>query len=141
MGDLVEVKVDGLNELTKGLKAIDKDLPKAVRLALNVASESVAKPARGRVPTRSGKAAGSIKAASTRKKSRVRAGGRRAVYYAWLDFGGSVGRSGSIKRQFRKRGRYLYLEYFQQRDSGKFGDILSDELVELAQSAGIEMTT
>lgn len=140
MSEMVEIKVVGLKQFSRDLKALDKDLPKAVRLALNKSVDVVVTPAKARVPKRSGRAAGTIKAKSTRTSARISAGGRRAPYYPWLDFGGAVGRKNSVERQFRKRGRYLYLAYFEQRDSGAFERALQDALLEVAAQTGIEVT-
>ena len=133
------IKIEGLKEFTRDLKRIDSDLPKLVRLANNAAANLVVDDARPRVPSMSGKAGRSIKAASTRTKSRVSGGGGRAPYYPWLDFGGKVGRRGSVKRAYKPKGRYIYRAYFQARDSGEFLEIMTKELVDVARQAGIDV--
>lgn len=135
----VAVRVEGLSQFARNLKKLDKDLPKAVRLAFNVAADLVVDATTPVVPRRRGRARGSIKAKSTRVLARVSAGGRRAPHYPWLDFGGRVGRKQSVERQFRKRGRYLYLKYFKLRDSGEFQEVMSEELIGVAKQAGIEI--
>jgi hypothetical protein len=102
------VKVEGLTEFKRKLKALDGHHPKEVRLILNDAAELIVTSTKGVIPRRKGKAAASVRAASTQTKGRVKAGGGRVPYYPWLDFGGSVGKGGSIKRPFLKSGRYLY---------------------------------
>lgn len=139
MSELVEIKVDGLKQFSRDLKALDNDLPKALRIALNKSVDVVVTPAKARVPKRSGRAAGTIKAKSTRTSARISAGGRRAPYMPWLDFGGRVGRNRSVERPFRKRGRYLYMAYFEQRDSGAFAEALEQALIEVANQAGVEI--
>ncbi len=131
------IKIDGLSEFVRNLRKLDADLPKAMRVALNQAAEVVAGAARTGVPRRSGRAQGSIRVASTRTAVRVRAGGSRAPYYPWLDFGGRVGRKRSVKRPFLKEGRYLYDAYFAKRESGEFQDALSAALLDVASHAGI----
>ena len=131
------IKVDGLNQFVRNLKSIDRDLPKAVRMAFNEAADLVVDDAQPRIPSRSGGARRSVKARSTQTKARVKGGGRRARHYPWLDFGGRVGRNKSVKRPFYKEGRYLYKSYFDLRDSGRFEDVMVTELLKVVESAGI----
>ena len=87
------------------------------------------------------RAAGSIKTKSSQKFVRVSAGGSRAPYYPWLDFGGQIGaRSGKARgnrgrRPFIKDGRYLYASYFANRE--QFVEVLRKSLVKVATDAGI----
>lgn len=136
----VALQVAGLKEFNAALKSLDKELPKAVRLAMNEAAELVIAEARPGIPTMSGKAAKSIRAKSTRTAVRVEGGGPRAPYYPWLDFGGRVGRRKATVRPFSPDGRYLYPAYFRLRDSGVFVDAMSKALASVAASAGLEMT-
>jgi hypothetical protein len=131
------VKVEGLAEFNRNLKKLDRSLPKALRLALNKASDVVVEEALPSIPTRTGRARASLKPRSTRSEVRVAGGGSRAPYYPWLDFGGRVGRARSVVRPFIKEGRYLYAAYFRKRDSGEFQAILSKALREVAESAGL----
>lgn len=134
------IKVVGLAEFNRSLRKMDADLPKGLRVALNQSVDTIVIAAQAQVPKRSGRAAASIRAQSTRTVARVKAGGARAKYYPWLDFGGRVGKHKSVKRPFLKEGRYLYDAYFDKRDSGVFQDILTTALRDLAASAGIEVT-
>lgn len=134
------VRIEGLREFQRGLKALDKDLPKALRLAFNEAADIVVDDARPRVTSRTGRARGTVKARSTQTAARVVGGGNRAPYYPWLDFGGRVGRRRSVKRPFLKNGRYIYNAYFKARDAGRFQDALQDGLLDVARQAGIEVT-
>jgi hypothetical protein len=133
------IKVEGLSKFVKDLKSIDKNLPKAVRLAFNEAANVVVEDARPRIPNRSGRARRAVRARSTQTKARVTGGGARAPYYPWLDFGGRVGRRKSVKRPFITEGRYIYRSYFEARDSGRFEDVMVRELVKVVESAGIEV--
>lgn len=137
MTDAIGVK--GLHEFAKAVRKIDPELAKEIRVVLNNAADTIVDRAAVMVPRRSGKAADSIKAKSTRKLSRVAGGSARAPYYPWLDFGGRVGRGHSVERQFRKRGRYIYIQYFRARDSGEFQQIMSDGLLAVARRAGLEV--
>lgn len=131
------IAIDGLSQFVRNLKALDREVPKALRLAFNAAADVVVQDARASVPSRSGKARGSVKARSTQTASRVVGGGNRAPYYPWLDFGGRVGRNRSIKRPFLKEGRYIYRAYFANR--AKYVELLEDALVDAAHRVGIEV--
>lgn len=133
------VRIDGLRQFTRDLKRLDSDLPKAVRVALNAGADIVIGYARPRIPTLSGKAQSSLRAKSTRTKVRVSAGGRKAPYYPWLDFGGRTGRRRSIIRPFEKEGRYLYKAYFDAKASGQFQDAMQRALLDVARQAGVEV--
>jgi hypothetical protein len=132
------IHIEGLREFQRGLKAIDKDLATVLRVAFNDAADIVVADARPRVPSRTGRAKGTVKARSTQTAARVVGGGNRAPYYPWLDFGGRLPRGAS--RPFLKEGRYIYNAYFRARDSGRFQDALQDGLVDVARKAGIEVT-
>lgn len=132
------IRIDGLKEFTKNLKALDDDLPKAVRLAGNEAAGLVVDWARPRVPKRSGRAARTVKARSTRTQARVSGGSRRVPYYPWLDFGGRVGRSRSVRRPFIREGRYIYAGFMRQKD--EVYDAYVRALVNVARSAGVEVS-
>ncbi|HEX6969406.1 MAG TPA: HK97 gp10 family phage protein [Micromonosporaceae bacterium] len=135
------VKVEGLRELSRNLKKIGPDMPKALRLGLNKVADLVVQDAKPRVPTRTGRAAKTLRAASTRTASRIRAGGKRAPYYPWLDFGGTITRGGrgTISRPFYKDGRYIYKSLADLRTSGKFEQTLTDSLLDVIRQAGIEV--
>lgn len=132
------IRVEGLREFSRNLKKLDADLPKALRIALNEAADVVVKGARPKVPRKSGRAAASIKARSTRTAVRVVGGGNRVPYYPWLDFGGRVGRNKSVRRPFLKEGRYIYASYFANTD--EFTKVLESALLDVARQAGVEVT-
>jgi hypothetical protein len=132
------IKIDGLAAFSRNLRKLDKDLPKALRLALNEATNLVVDEAARRVPTRTGRAKASLKAKSTRTESRIAGGSNRVPYYAWLDFGGRTGRRRSVQRAFLPDGRYLYAAYYDKKH--QFDAALSRGLLQVAQQAGIEVT-
>jgi hypothetical protein len=132
------IKIDGLSQFRANLKKLDRDLPKALRLAFNAAADIVVDDARPRVPSRSGKARASVKAKSTQSYSRVSGGGNKAPYYPWLDFGGKVGRNRSVSRPFIKDGRYIYHAYYRNRH--RYVEVLEASLIKVADQAGIEVT-
>lgn len=131
------IRIEGLSEFVRNLRKLDRDLPKALRIAMNDAARLVVDDARPHVPRRSGKAAGSIRVASTPTAVRVKAGGAKAPYYPWLDYGGRVGRRKATRRAFFKEGRYLYPAYFRKRDSGQIQAALQRALLGVTRQAGI----
>lgn len=132
------IRVQGLREFQRSLRQMDSALPRGLRLAGNRAAQIVVDEAKPRVPRRSGKAAGSIKVASTAKAVRVSAGSKRVPYYPWLDFGGRVGPEGSVRRPFLKQGRYLWKAYAD--NDQRVQDELGLALADVARSAGLEVT-
>jgi hypothetical protein len=138
MAEGASIKITGLKELNKALKKGSAELPKKVRLALNDAASDIAKGAADKVPKRTGKAASTYKARSTRTASRVVMGGSKAPYTPWLDFGGRVGKNKSVVRKFYSDGRYLFPTLGKQKP--EFSEKLLKLLVEIAKEAGFEET-
>lgn len=132
------VKVEGLKPFVRALKTFDSDLPKTVRIGLNDAVQIVVDWARPRIPKRSGRAQRSLKAASTRTAARIQAGGSRAPYYPWLDFGGRVGRQRAVKRGFIREGRYIFKGLRETRP--EFEAAVNRALVRVAEGTGLEVT-
>lgn len=133
------IKINGLSEFVRNLRKLDGELPKALRVSLNQAAQIVVDDARPRVPSRSGRARRSVRVASTRDRVRVRGGGARAPYYPWLDFGGRINPTGRfvIERPFYADGRYIYEAFYRRRD--EFDTVLTNNLLDAASSAGIEV--
>lgn len=132
------IKIVGLKEFSRNLRKMDSDLPKGLRLANNEAGQIVVEWAKSHIPKRSGKAAGSIKAKSTRTMARVTAYGSKVPYGPWLDFGGAVGRNNSVKRPFLKEGRYIYPGLTENYE--EIHEVLVKALLEVARSAGVVVT-
>lgn len=132
------IRIEGLAAFTRNLRKLDADLPKALRVAMNSAATVVVDWAQPRVPRRSGRAARSVKARSTRSAVRVAAGGNRVPYFPWLDFGGEGRRPGRpARRPFIKQGRYLWAGYAANRDQVRAKTEAA--LLDAARSAGIEV--
>jgi hypothetical protein len=132
------VRVDGLREFQRALAKMDKDKAKALRLALNESAQFLIDEAKPNIPRDKGAAADSLRARSTQKAVRIAAGGSRAPYFPWLDFGGAVGRNKATKRPFYKEGRYLYVTLRERRED--FTRILEGALTGLVRDAGLEVT-
>lgn len=133
------IRIEGLREFSRNLRKLDNDLPKALRVAMNQGAELVIGEATPGIPSRTGRARKSVRKASTRTQVRVTGGGKRAPYYPWLDFGGRVGRRRSIARPFIADGRYIYSAYFGLRSAGRFEEVLTDALLDVARQAGLEV--
>ena len=132
------IRIDGLSQFTRNLKALDKDLPKTLRVAFNGAGEVIVTDARRNVPSKSGKAKASVRATSTQTAFRITGGGKRVPYYPWLDFGGKGKRAGRPPaRPFQREGRYIYASYYRHRDELATG--LEAALVDAARAAGVEV--
>lgn len=132
-----KIHVTGLAEFGRGLRKLDAEAPKALRIALNAAAEILIGETRKLIPTRTGKAAKSLVVKSTRTSARVGVGGKRAPYYPWLDFGGKTGRKKSVDRPFYKQGRYLYPTL--GRIKPQIMEQLAADLAAVAKSAGLDV--
>jgi hypothetical protein len=130
--------VAGLSDMRRGLKGMDKDLPKTMRPALNSVAQVVVDAAKPKVPSKTGAARGSLKAASSQTQSRISAGGRAAPYYPWLDFGGSVGRKKATKRDFYKSGRYIFPTVAEKQDAIQAA--MFKAIQQLASANGIDVS-
>jgi hypothetical protein len=133
----VKVGIEGLAEFNRGLRKLDAEAPKALRVALNGVADLLVRKTRPEIPSRSGAAAASLKAKSTRTSARVSTGGRKAPYYPWLDFGGKTGINRSVDRPFYKEGRYLYPTL--RRIRPEIESALETALVGVARGAGLDV--
>lgn len=95
---------------------MDSQLPKGVRLALNTVADVLIDAVRPKIPRKTGAAAASLKASSSQTQARISAGGRKAPYYPFLDFGGRVGRKKATRRQYIPGGRYIYPTLAEKQD-------------------------
>lgn len=131
------IEVKGLAEFNRGLRKLDNEAPKQLRIALNGVADLLVKKAQGLVPVRTGAARASIKARSTRTSARVAVGGRKAPYFPWLDFGGKTGRNRSVDRPFHTDGRYVFVALKSIR--GDLEKALDDGIRQVARNAGLEV--
>lgn len=139
MSELMQpIRVTGLREVQKALKDLDGESQKELRLALNDAAGIVVRVAQRRTPVLSGAARSSIRATSGQREARVTAGGRKAPYLPWLDYGGSTGRNKSVKRTFIKGGRIVYPAYEQEHTN--IMRLLEKRLTDLVESKGLDVS-
>ncbi len=145
---MVEAKVEfrGIKEFVSGLKAIDANLPKELRVAfLGVAVKVAGEVAAVFPHGATGRAAASVKPRAGPKGAGIAIGGGAAPYAPWLDYGGTVGKghkpgvggSGSVKRPFLKEGRYLYPTIVAAHD--EIEKAAAAALVRVARSAGFSV--
>jgi HK97 gp10 family phage protein len=132
------IRIEGLAKFTRAVKQVDRNLGKTVRLALNSAAQFIVDKAKPLIPRRTGRAAASVKVASTQTTARISAGGTRAPYYPWLDFGGTVGPGKTSARPFFKAGRYLYPTLGEHR--AEVVALAERELAAVAEAAGLDVT-
>ena len=84
------IKVTGLSQLQRNLRAVQSDLPKGLTQVHRTVAEPVAQRARTKVRSRSGRLAGTIKPQGTQRVARVSAGAR-LPYGAINHWGGYPG--------------------------------------------------
>lgn len=133
-----KIRVEGLAAFNRGLRKLDTEAPKGLRIALNGAAELLIDRTRPLIPKRTGAARASLKAQSTRTSARVAVGGRKAPYYPWLDFGGKTGRNRSVDRRFYTDGRYLYPTLGRMRS--EIEKALGAALTQVARDAGLDVS-
>lgn len=131
------LQVEGLRDMSRALRRLDQDAPKALRLALNDVAQLLIDEVVPQIPRRTGKAAASLKVASSRTAARIRVGGNKAPYYPWLDFGGRTGPGKSVNRRFYKEGRYLFPTLKRERE--KIEGAMRRTLAGVATEAGLDV--
>lgn len=143
MGVVDPIRVEGLSELRRALAGMEQGAHKHLRIVLNQAADLVVEGAQRRVKRRTGRAQKSIKKRSTQTQARVIAGGAKAPYFGWLDYGGKIYRHGKdakpLVRTFEPGGRIMYPAFDAERDA--VNEILSAGLVALAEENGLEVTS
>lgn len=119
------VRIEGIKELRRALNKIDKELTKEFRVDLKKIGDDVATDARKDVPSRTGRARGSIRSGVSGNNAYV-AGGKKAVpYYGWLDFGSRQPQTGNPRSrgpwagsgEGPKGGRFIYPAVNRNRDN------------------------
>lgn len=81
------IRVDGLRDLQRELRALSADAAKELQQANKAAAEIVAQDAKTRVPRRTGRLRQSVRATATQRAGSVKAGGARVPYAKVIHFG------------------------------------------------------
>jgi hypothetical protein len=103
------VEIEGLALIQKKLRELDPALAKELKDVNLSVADLVADIARNRVPIgKTGNARASVKAKGEQRYAVIRAGGRKAPYYPWLDFGGRRGQEKKQSRPYVDGGRFIY---------------------------------
>lgn len=132
-----KIEVGGLAALSRGLRAIDDQAPKELRLRLNAAANILVDATRPKIPSKSGAARRSLVARSTRTSARIAAGGKKARHYPWLDFGGQGRVAGRpAPRTFISDGRYIYPTLREKRP--QIEAEIRDGLTAVIRSVGLQ---
>lgn len=131
------IEITGLREFRSSLKQLDAGMPRMIKAVLDESMGLVITAARPHVPTRTGAAAASLRGRSGQLEARITAGTARVSYYAWLDFGGAVGRKGSVQRDYRRGGRYLYPGL--AREQADVRALMARGLDRLARDSGLQV--
>lgn len=127
-------KVTGLRDLKASVEAMSGESQAKLDLTLGEVAEQVAGMARRKVPTRTGAARGSLKV----RDAAIVAGGSKAPYFGWLDWGGRVGRKQSVLRAWRPEGRYLYPALSSE--YARSMAMVEEALVGFVKASGLEVT-
>jgi hypothetical protein len=85
-----EINVTGLRELRAALRQVDKTILPELRQGLKSAVDILATDVKTHVPHNSGRAAASVRSVASGNTIYLKAGGARAPYFGWLDFGGKL---------------------------------------------------
>lgn len=108
----VEIVVKGLDRYQASLSRARLESTRQLDLLTDRAAQLLRDDTARRVPRgRSGAARASVRVVGGAGTSQVVAGGHKAPYYGWLDFGGVAGRNGA-RRPYNRRGRYLLRALF-----------------------------
>lgn len=94
------IKVEGLAQLQKELRQVDKDLPKQLRLANKSVAEFVAAAAKVKASSLGGvarKSAPSVKALAQQRNASVKIGGKKFGFAIGAEFGGGKFGKGNPK--------------------------------------------
>lgn len=134
-----KIQITGLREFQRALKAADAGLSQRLKLVLADVSDVVVKAATPDVPRRSGAARSSLKRRLSAREARIAAGGRKAPYYPWLDFGGEGKTKGRPSyRTYLRGGRFMYPALDRKR--GDITETLAEAMTGLARDAGLDVT-
>lgn len=137
MADFVRTEVHGVRELVSAFRRLDRNLPEESAKELQGIGNRVTHEIQAKVPIDIGRARGSFRVRKKQTSITLAAGGARAPYYQWLDFGGRVGRNKSVTRPYMKSGRYIYPTIAERGPEIK--SQVENALVKLARKAGFRV--
>ncbi|MGH9001533.1 MAG: HK97 gp10 family phage protein [Acidimicrobiia bacterium] len=118
------IRIQGLRDLQRALKAADGESQKQLRVAMNQAAEIVVVEARRRGPVRSGRLRDTIRAQSGQREARVVAGSKRVPYAAAVEWS-------------RRGGRFLFPAYRSRKP--QIAQALEEAIVAVARHAGFDV--
>ncbi len=124
------IRIDGLRELSRALKNVEDGLQKEINGIFRQAADKVARIARGRIKSRTGKLAGSLQPFGTQRAAGVRMGRKNVPYAGPYEFGGYPD-----ARPFIAEGRAIYPTFKAM--AGTIQEQVEDELADLIRSAGL----
>lgn len=149
----VTIAVRNLPAWRRAIVAVDDNFKSELKGEFLKIAQTIADKARGKVPTRSGAAAASVKARATTGGASIVRGGTAAPYFAWLDFGGTTGRghrpgaggSGSVQRivngaPWNPPGPGLYIYPTLHEERPETARAVSDLMIKVGRSAGFEVS-
>jgi HK97 gp10 family phage protein len=140
---VTKVRVEGLRELRQALTRLEKmEDRNELRDGLKAAAHIVARDAKSRVPSRTGKAAGSIRAVAAGNKAYVVGGKKTVPYYGWLDFGSRNPTTGNARSvgpwsgsgTGPRDGRFIYPAFEAKRR--QVAEAVSDAVARVIRRAG-----
>jgi hypothetical protein len=144
----ISMTVTGVREFRDALRKVDEQLANQLRGKMLAIAKSIVVDVQRKVPQLIGDARGSVKARATQIGAGVAWGSDKVPYFAWLDFGGSVGRghrpgqawSGSVQREWKGQpgqGRYVYPTISEHKEQTV--RMLQEAIDDLALKAGFEV--
>ncbi len=124
------IRIDGLRDLSRALKRVEDGLQKEIPRRLKPIAERVAGTAAGRINSKSGRLAGSLRPFATQRAAGVRMGRASVPYAGPYEFGGYP-----AGRPFLPEGRAIYPTFKEQapRVEREVVDVLND----LVRQAGL----
>lgn len=139
-----EIQVTGFRDLKRALKNTAPETRKQLGAELKAVAETVAADARQRVPSRSGRAAASIRATGGVSGAYIVGGKKSVPYYSWLDFGSRTPVSGNPRKRgpwFRSgrgptKGRFIYPAIDARRE--RIRDAVAHAVEKAAHKAGFK---
>lgn len=133
------IEVSGVKEIQGALSRAPAEIRRQMQLALDLGADMVLDDARRLVPRGpSGAARASLGVDSGSGTAEVFGGGRRAPYYLWLEFGGSVGRRHATQRRRESGGRYIPPSF--GRNKRRIVELMEEALADAARASGLEVT-